>query len=377
MEKLRLCAPTLFGLEGIAGDELKRLGMEDISVENGRAFFTGRVEDMARANLWLRTAERVLVVLGQFRAASFDELFEGVRAIGWEDYIPRDGSFPIRGHSVDSRLKSIPDCQSIIKKAVASRLCEKYKVSRMPETGAMYLIRFTILKDTIGLYLDSSGPALHKRGYRALSNEAPLRETLAAGMVLLSRYKGRGEFRDPFCGSGTIPIEAALIAKNRAPGLNRGFAFERWSWAGNVAGPLREEARSKEFNGDYRIIGSDIDPKAIELSVSNAVKAGVGDFCRFERADVNDFFTDAPNGTLITNPPYGMRMLDAREAAGLYRILGEKTKGLDGWGVYVLSADPEFERAFGRPSDKKRKLYNGMIKCELYMYPEKRTKKGA
>lgn len=364
-----MCAPTLFGLEGVVGDELKRLGMEDIAVENGRAFFSGRAEDMARANLWLRTAERVLVVLGRFPAATFDELFEGVKAIRWEDYIPRDGSFPIRGHSVDSKLKSIQDCQAIIKKAAADRLCDKYKVSRMPETGAMYQIRFTIIKDEVGLYLDSSGSALHKRGYRALSNEAPLRETLAAGMVLLSRYKGRGEFRDPFCGSGTIPIEAALIAKNRAPGLNRSFAFENWSWSRNIVNPLREEARSKEFNGEYRLIGSDIDPKAIELSVSNAKKAGVDDVCSFECADVRDFTTNAGNGTLITNPPYGMRMLDAREATGLYRALGAKTAELEGWGVYVLTADPEFERSFGRQSIKKRKLYNGMIKCELYMYP--------
>jgi putative N6-adenine-specific DNA methylase len=229
MDKLLMCAPTLFGLEGVAGDELKRLGMGDVAVENGRGFFSGGVEDMARANLWLRTAERVLVVLGRFRAETFDGLFEGVKAIRWEDYIPRDGKFPIRGHSLESKLKSIPDCQAIIKKAAADRLCNKYKVDRMPETGAMYQIRFTILKDEVLISLDSSGLSLHKRGYRELSNEAPLRETLAAGMVLISRYKGKGEFRDPFCGSGTIPIEAALIAKNRAPGLLRSFAFEKWS----------------------------------------------------------------------------------------------------------------------------------------------------
>jgi putative N6-adenine-specific DNA methylase len=353
---------------------LKRLGMGDVAVENGRVFFSGGPGDMARANLWLRTAERVLVVMGRFKAETFDDLFEGIKAIRWEDYIPRDGKFPIRGHSLESKLKSIPDCQAIIKKAAANRLCGKYKVERMPETGAMYQIRFTILKDEVLICIDSSGPSLHKRGYRELSNEAPLRETLAAGIILLSRYKGRGEFRDPFCGSGTIPIEAALIAKNRAPGLLRGFAFEKWSWGSGIVDKLREEARSKEFNGDYRIIGSDIDSEAIKLSLANAEKAGVGDICRFMRADIRDFTAESEKGTLIANPPYGMRLLDVREATGLYRTLGSGTAGLSGWGIYVLTADPEFERAFGRQASKRRKLYNGMIKCELYMYFENASK---
>ncbi|MDD2192754.1 MAG: class I SAM-dependent RNA methyltransferase [Bacteroidales bacterium] len=368
MDKLRMCAPTLFGLEGVVGDELKRLGMQEIEVENGRAFFTGSIEDMARANLWLRTAERVLVVLGRFKAETFDALFEGVKKLRWEDYIPRSGKFPIRGHSLDSMLKSIPDWQAIIKKAAADRLCSKYNVSRMPETGEMYQIRFTILKDEATVYLDTSGASLHKRGYRELSNEAPLRETLAAGMVILSRYKGRGEFRDPFCGSGTIPIEAAMIAKNRAPGLMREFLFEKWEWSRGITEKLRLEAKSKEFNGDYRIVGTDIDPEAVKLATANAAKAGMSDICTFEVADVRHMALGSDKGTLIANPPYGMRLLDIREATGLYSALGQKTAELSGWGIYVLTADPEFERAFGRHATKKRKLYNGMIKCDLYMY---------
>lgn len=373
MNTIQMCAPTLFGLEGLTGDELRRLGFEDVRVENGRVYFSGSPGDLAKANLWLRTAERVLVVLGQFRAESFEELFEGVRNIPLEDYIARDGKFPVKGHSIDSKLKSIPDCQAIIKKAAAERLGKTYRLERLPETGAMHQLRFSIMDDRASIYLDSSGAGLHKRGYRALSNDAPLRETIAAGMVLISRYRGRGEFCDPFCGSGTIPIEAALIAKNRAPGLLRTFDFEKWTWCRGLGREARAEAPAREYSGAYSIVGYDKDPAAVELARDNAEKAGVADVCRFEQADVRDFRTQAEAGTLVTNPPYGMRMLDVREAQGLYTALGKATANLRGWGIYVLSADPEFERAFGRRSDKKRKLYNGMIKCEYYMALPKQT----
>lgn len=372
MEKLRLCTPTLFGLEGITGDEIKRLGMEDVSVVNGRVFFTGTVKDMARANIWLRTAERVLIVMGTFKALTFDDLFEGVKAIEWEKYLPKDAKFPVKGHCLDSKLMSVPDCQAIIKKASADRLGSIYKLARMPETGHTYQVRFSIMNDTATIYLDTSGAGLHKRGYRALSNEAPLKETLAAGMVILSRYRGRDEFVDPFCGSGTIPIEAALIAKNRAPGLLRSFDFEQWEWARGVGEEVKQEAVSREFSGNYSISGYDLDPAAVELSKDNAKKAGVADICKFEVADVKDLSVGSDRGTIVTNPPYGMRLLDVDEAKEIYRTLGASTSALNAWSLYVLSAEPEFERSFGRKATKKRKLYNGMIKCDLYMYYNKR-----
>lgn len=368
MDKLRLCAPTLFGLEGIAGDELKRLGMKNVAVENGRVYFDGDAADMAKANVCLRTAERVLVTLGTFKALTFDNLFEGVKAIEWEKYISKDGKFPVKGHSLDSQLKSIPDCQAIIKKAVADRLGHAHRMPRMPETGALYQIRFSLMNDVATIYLDSSGVGLHKRGYRELSTEAPLKETLAAGMVILSRYRGRGEFIDPFCGSGTIPIEAALIAKNRAPGMLRTFGFDEWFWAKDLSAAAKEEAKGREFDGDYSIEGLDIDHEAIQLAAENAKKAGVDTICKFSQADVASLSPTSERGTIVTNPPYGIRLLDIQEAQKLYRTLGGVTSEHTSWGIYVLSADPEFERFFGRKSTKKRKLYNGMIKCDLFMY---------
>ena len=367
---MRLWVPTLFGLEGLCAAELRRLGLPEVQAENGRVLCGARPEDIPRVNLNLRTGERVLIRLGQFPAKRFDDLFEGTRALPWEAFIPKDGAFPVKGHCLNSALHAVPACQAIIKKAVAARLGEKYGLTTLPETGPLYQIQFSIMKDTASLLLDTSGAGLHKRGYRAVGVAAPLRETLAAAMVLLSRYRGRDPFCDPFCGSGTIAIEAALIAKNRAPGLDRSFSAQRWEWLDSRFWlDAAQEAMDREFDGSYDIWGGDIDPKAVETARSNAVKAGVEDLVRFETADALRFARTAPRGRIVTNPPYGERILEKREAEDLYRAFGKAIRDLpEGWRVDVLSSHTEFERAFGRPAGKKRKLYNGMIKCDLFMY---------
>ena len=370
METLNFAIPTLFGLEALAADELRRLGLDQVRAENGRVLCSGRPGDIPRMDLNLRTGERVLLVLGTFPAGDFDALFEGTRALPWEQFIPREGRFPVKGHCLNSALHSVPACQSIVKKAAAARLGDAYGLNTLPETGALFQIQFSIMKDTAVLMLDTSGPGLYKRGYRAHGVDAPLRETLAAAMVLLSRYRGRDPFCDPFCGSGTIPIEAALIAKNRAPGLDRSFDAQRWAFLPQrVWLHAAEEAMDKEFHGKYDIWGGDIDPRAIEIARSNAMKAGVEDCIRFEVADMRDFRRDSQYGQLVTNPPYGERLMDRAAAETLYRELGRVWQHLpDGWRTLVLSSHTEFERTFGRPADKKRKLYNGMLKCDLFMY---------
>ena len=371
--KYRLCVPCLFGLEGLVSDELKRLSFQDVYAENGRVYFSGSTADAACANICLRTGERVLIELGHFQAASFDELFEGTKALPWEQLIPVNGAFPVKGHSLNSKLISVPDCQRIIKKAVSDRLGSKYGLRWLPEDGNTYQIRFTIMKDQVSLCLDTTGEGLHKRGYRPAHNQAPLRETLAAGMVLLSRYRGRDDFCDPFCGSGTISIEAALIAKNRAPGLNRRFAAMGWpGFEQRVWDEVKEAARAREFSGDYNIIGADIDPYALKIAAANAQRAGIADTIRFETADATAFSRQTERGVLVTNPPYGKRIMEQEEAAELYRRFGSAFESSENWQLYLLSAHTEFERCFGRPADKKRKLYNGMIKCDLFMYLNKK-----
>ena len=363
------CVPCLFGLEGPVANELRRMDIKDVRAENGRVKFSGSEADLARANIGLRCGERVLLELGSFRADTFDALFEGVKSLPWENFIPKDGAFPVKGHSLDSALHSVPDCQKIIKKAVAARLGEKYRLSWLPESGSLYQIQFSIMKDTACLYLDTSGAGLHKRGYRPAHVAAPLRETLAAAMVGFARYRGREDFCDPFCGSGTIAIEAALAAKNRAPGLNREFSAAKWSWLDRkVWKNAAEEARAKEFSGAYRIFASDIDPKAVEISRQNARRAGVEDIIRFETADATAFSRETENGIIVTNPPYGERLMEKKQAEGLYAGFGKAWRESSGWKLYLLSSHTEFERTFGKTADKKRKLYNGMIKCELYMY---------
>ena len=361
--------PCLFGLEGLVADECKRINMQNVRAEDGRVLFSGSLADCAKANLALRCGERVLILVGSFEAESFDALFEGVRRLNWEDWLPKDAAFPVTGYSLDSALFSVPDCQRIIKKAVAERMKTRYRLEVFPETGAAYKIRFAIRKNQVSLMLDSSGTALHKRGYRPAHTEAALRETLAAAMVKLARYRGKGDFCDPFCGSGTIAIEAALAALNRAPGLNRSFAAEKWRYFDpQIWQDAKEEARAAEYRGEYRIFASDIDPEAVRIARENAERAGVAEYIDFSVADATAFTRETERGVIVTNPPYGERLLDLQQAEEIYRRFGEALAGKGGWSVYLLSSDPEFERCFGRIADKKRKLYNGMIKCDLYMY---------
>ena len=369
MNKNQYCVPCLFGLEGIAGDELRRLNLEDVRVENGRGLFSGDESALARASIGLRTGERILIRLADFPAKTFEELFQGVYNTPLEDFIPKEGTFPVKGHCLNSQLMSVPDCQAIIKKAASKRLGERYGVAWLPETGAKYQLQFSLMNDRAQLYLDTTGPGLHKRGYRAVGNDAPLRETLAAAMVLLTRYRGREFLWDPFCGSGTIVIEAALIARNQAPGLRRRFAAEAFAWSDSqVWNRAREEARDKEFRGEYRILGSDNDPKCVSLSMANARKAGVGELIRFQDGDATKLPLPAQEGILICNPPYGERMMEQQSAQRLYAALGRHLKFADGWKKYIITSEPEFEHYFGARADKKRKLYNGMIKCDYYMY---------
>ena len=285
--------------------------------------------------------ERVMILLAQFEAKSFEDLYQGVKKIPLESFVPKDGAFPVKGYSLDSQLHSVPDCQAIVKKAAVDRLGAKYGLSWLPETGATYQIRFSIMKDHCEIFLDTSGVSLHKRGYRENANLAPLHETMAAAMVNLARYRGRDFFWDPFCGSGTICIEAALIALNRAPGMNR---------------------------GDYRILGTDIDPAALNIARDNARKAGVGKLIDFREADATKMSLPTDKGLMVCNPPYGERMLEQRSAQQLYRAFGRHVKFADGWKKYIISSEPEFEHYFGKQAAKKRKLYNGRLQCNVYMY---------
>lgn len=367
---LQFAIPCLLGLESLVGDEVKKLGLADVRVENGRVLCRGEERDLARLNINLRCGARVLLVLASFRATDFETLFQGTRAVRWEDWIPREGEFPVTGYSINSTLHSVPACQSIVKKAVVERLGAAYGLQTLPETGKRYQIRFSIMKDEVMLCLDASGEGLYKRGYRAVGVAAPLKETLAAAMVKLSHYNGRDPFCDPFCGSGTICIEAALIAKNRAPGLNRTFAAQKWKvlpsehWMTAV-----EEALDKEFDRTYDIWGGDIDPRAIDIARSNAEKAEVEDTVRFEVYDARRFYSTEPYGRVVTNPPYGERLMEKQEVSKLYGAFGHAVRLLpEGWKVSILSSHTEFEEVFGAKAKKKRKLYNGMLKCDLFMY---------
>ena len=359
------------GFEQIVSEELKSQGIKRIRPLKGGVAFFGTIEDALRSCLWLRSASRVLLVLASFRATDFETLFQGTRAVRWEDWVPREGEFPVTGYSINSTLHSVPACQSIVKKAVVERLGAAYGLETLPETGKRYQIRFSIMKDEVMLCLDASGEGLYKRGYRAVGVAAPLKETLAAALVKLSHYNGRDPFCDPFCGSGTIAIEAALIARNRAPGLNRSFAAQHWAMVDKrIWLDAADEAMDNEFHDKtYEIWGGDIDPHAIEIARHNAELAEVDDTVRFEVDDATRFHWGGQYGRVVTNPPYGERLLEQKEAEELYRAFGRAIDKLpETWRVYVLSSHTEFERCFGRIADKKRKLYNGMLKCDLFMY---------
>ncbi len=369
-ELLTFVVPTLFGLESVCADEMRRLKVPEVRTENGRVFCRGTARELPRLNVNLRTGERVLLLVGSFHAEDFDTLFEQTRALPWERFVPEEGKFPVRGHSLNSRLRSVPGCQSILKKAIATRLGQKYGRSTLPETGELYQVQFLLMGDEVSLMLDTSGEGLHKRGYRARGVAAPLRETLAAGMVLLSRYRGRDPFCDPFCGSGTIPIEAALVARNRAPGLSRSFSAESWAWLDRrLWTQAAQEAMDREFARTYEIWGGDVDPAAVDLARHNAALAEVEDTVTFEVADATRFHWGGNGGRVVTNPPYGERVMERREAEELYRAFGAAWRKLpEGWQLFLLSSHTEFERTFGLPAVRRRKLYNGMLKCDLFMY---------
>lgn len=365
-----LAAPCLFGLEGPLAEELRQLGAQNVSAENGRVFFDGGEEMIVRANLCSRFAERILIAAARFTARSFTELFDGVNAVSWSDYIGSNDAFPVTGHCVSSALHSVPDCQKIIKKSIAVSLSRSYGVERLPEGGAVHQIRFSIIKDDVLVAIDTSGAGLHKRGYRPVSNAAPIRETLAAALCSFSKLRHYHALYDPFCGSGTVLTEGALLANNIAPGLGRRFAADEW---GLVDGSLwqreRERAKSLEKKDtDFIAFGSDISPQCVKLTFENAERAGVSRFMRVKAADISDFEPQSENGTLVTNPPYGERMLDTAEAQRIYGIMGKKFLRRRGWSFGIISPDEEFEAFFGRKADKTRKLYNGMLRCRYYMY---------
>ena len=366
-----LVAPCFFGTESTLHFEIKRLGAQNIQVTDGRIAFQGGAELIAAANLNLRTAERVLLQLARYKATTFDELFDGCYQIPWEELLPADAAFPVKGSSLSSQLSSVPACQSILKKAVVKRLLAGHRVTALPESGDVYKIRFALRKDEVEIYLDTSGDGLHKRGYRKRATLAPIKETLAAAIADLGRVRRDSLVQDPFCGSGTLVIEAAQKALNLAPGLGRHFAAEHFAFLpAEIWAQQREKARGEARpDAAFEGVGYDIDPAAVALASANARLAGVGDRCRFAVADIKDF-TPAANATVLTNPPYGERLGDAAEAAALARTLGQVWQRHPGQGMYAITADAEFEQHFGKKAARGRKIYNGMIPCQLYMYYE-------
>lgn len=367
---LKFSAPCIFGLEGICANELRFLGIDNVVAENGRVVFSGDWSTLARANINSRYAERIHILLAEFEAHTFEQLFENVRKINWEDFIGITEAFPVKGRCLSSQLMSVPDCQKIIKKAVVTRLSEKYMLPWLEETDAVHQIQFLIMNDKVSIMLDTSGAGLHKRGYRAESNEAPIKETLAAAMVELSRVRANHFVVDPMCGSGTILIEAAMKALNIAPGLNRYFACERWRCVPvKVFESERELARSKICtDAEFKAEGFDIDANSLEIAEHNARLAGVSDRITFAQRDIKDFILSDDFQTVITNPPYGERLLDVKSAEELYKVMGEKFIRQRGKSYSIISPDDDFEKIFGRKADKRRKMYNGTLKCQLYMY---------
>ena len=370
MNKYRYAAPCHFGLEKTLEFEVKKIGGEDISVSDGRVCFSGSAELCAKANIFLSTAERVYIILGEFRAEDYDDIFAGIEKIPLSEYIGKNDAFPNNGHSINSKLTSIPACQKRVKLAMARNLGKAYGLERMPETENECKIRFSIMKNVFSLYLDTSGEGLHKRGYRALSNAAPIRETLAAGIIDLARIREGDFVCDPFCGSGTILIESAFKALNIAPGLKRRFAGERLKFIPKSAWiNAREEAKSLiKTDVDFRAVGFDIDPACVKLTLENAEKAGVSRYISAKVRDIRDFsYPDKPT-KIIANPPYGERLLEQEQAREIYKIMGEKLIPLGNNQLYAITSDEEFENIFGKKADKNRKLYNGMMKARLYSY---------
>lgn len=368
--KLELIATSAFGLEALVARELKALGYDQVTVENGKVHFAGNEAAICRTNLWLRTADRVLLKMGRFKALSFEELFQQTKALPWEEWLPPDALFPVKGKSVKSKLFSVPDCQAIVKKAIVERLKDTYGLTWFPESGALYQIEVALLKDEVTLTIDTSGMGLHKRGYRGLAGPAPVKETLAAAMVALSGWKPEYALLDPFCGTGTILIEAALWAQKRAPGLERTFSAEKWV---NIKPKFWEQARIEardlwQAAVPLHIYGSDIDSKSLELARIHTLEAGLEGVVHYQKLPVSEVRSRFHFGHIITNPPYGERLSEQEEVDRVYQELGETYARLNNWSLHMLTTHPHPERLIGRRWDKSRKLYNGRLECHYYQF---------
>ncbi|MBQ3870644.1 MAG: class I SAM-dependent RNA methyltransferase [Clostridia bacterium] len=376
---MRFAATCLFGLEKLLGEEIDALGLKRENTIDGRVIFSGDIPDIPRLNINLRYAERVFIVLGTFPARTFTELFDGVRKLRFYDYIGKNDAFPVKGHSIKSALTSIPDCQSIVKKAAVESMKDKYGLNRFDETGIKYQIEFFILKDEATVMIDTSGETLHKRGYRPVSNEAPLRETLAAAMVKIAHLWEDNLFWDPFCGSGTIPVEAALLMSNTAPGLHRGFISEKYPFIPESAWTRSREEAEDKIRRDCRFeaYASDIDPACAALAEANAKRAGMDKYIKCFTQNALDVQTFGRRGTVVCNPPYGERLMTPETARKLYSDMGEAFSRLGSWQIYIISSCDDFERYYKRKADKVRKLYNGMIKCNYYQFFKNRGQKNA
>ena len=377
MSKFQLVATAAMGLEAIVAEEVQALGYET-RVENGKVYFEGDELAIARANLWLRVADRVKIVVGSFPAKTFDQLFEGVKALDWGKYLPVDAAFPVSGKSVKSTLYAVPDCQAITKKAIVEKLKMVHKrLGFLDESGATFKIEVSILKDVATLTIDTSGAGLHKRGYRQVQGEAPLKETLAAALVKVSKWNPNRPFYDPFCGSGTIALEAAMIGQNIAPGYNRDFISEEWPWMKkSIWEQARDEAdAAADYDQELNIIGSDIDHKMIAIAQENAMEAGFGDMITFKQMTAPDFTTQFEDGVMIGNPPYGERIGEIEVIEDIIRKLGDKMKNYPTWSVYMLSSMENFEEVYGRKATKKRKLFNGFIRTDYYQYWGQKSKR--
>ncbi|PFA70181.1 RNA methyltransferase [Bacillus sp. AFS015802] len=365
-----LIATAAMGLESIVAKEVKELGY-DCQVENGKVIFRGDETAIARANMWLRTADRIKILVGEFKAYSFDELFENTKKLPWEDFLPVDAEFPVQGKSVKSKLYSVPDCQAIVKKAIVERLRTAYKrTSWLEETGPLFKIEVAIHKDVASITLDTSGQGLHKRGYRIGQGEAPLKETLAAALIQLTTWNPDRPFVDPFCGSGTIAIEAALIGQNIAPGFNREFLSEEWPlMPDDVWEKTRLEAEDlANYDQPLEILGTDIDHRMIDVSKENALEAGLGELVKFKQMQVRDFTSELEYGIIVGNPPYGERLGERKEVEKMYKEMGQAFEKLDTWSVYMLTSHENFEQCYGKQATKKRKLFNGFIRTDYYQY---------
>lgn len=370
MPRFDLIATATFGLENVVARELEQLGYTDCRVSDGRVLFSGDEKDIARCNLWLRSADRVLIRVGEFPAGDFGALFDRTVDLPWADLLPVDACFPVKGRSVRSRLHAVPKVQGAVKKAIVESLKKKHNRFRFDETGAEYVVEVAILKDIATITIDTTGAGLHKRGYRQFVGQAPLRETMAAGLIMLSFWNPERPLIDPFCGSGTIPIEAALIGRNIAPGIQRSFAAEDWTWFDrSIWKETRTEARDVRLRDlPAPIMAYDHDPDAVRHSRRCATDAGVGGSIRFNEQEVSDLTSTIDYGCIITNPPYGERLGEAEEVEAVYRIMGKTFANLGTWSNYILTSYKGFERHFGRRADRRRKLYNGRLECQYYQY---------